>query len=351
MAGGGTAGGGTAGGGTAVRHLIEGDAGENEPRTGNGGRTEGAPPPRHRSVVPAQRRSMRRSVVARQPGRVSRALGRVALRVAEAASRFGARRSGTTRPPAVRTGISEAELRELVAANVAIDVGQRQIIAEVLSAGARHVREVMVPRIDAIFVDSADPAAAALERVVTTRHSRFPVIDGTHDDVVGVVQVWDLLLAESPGDVTVGDLARPVHHIPGSKHVLAALSDMRREGHHLAVVVDEYGLTAGIVTLEDLVEELVGEVHADGGEPDTAVAAGKNPQALDGRTNLNDFAERCGFALPPGPYETVGGFVMARLGRLPRPGDEVAVGAWRLRVTECDGRRVSRVTVLAAASA
>jgi putative hemolysin len=251
----------------------------------------------------------------------------------------------------VRTGISEAELRELVAANVAIDVGQRQIIAEVLAAGARHVREVMVPRIDAIFVDSADPVAVALERVVTTRHSRFPVIEGTHDDVVGVVQVWDLLLAESPDDVTVGDLARPVHHIPGSKRVLAALSDMRREGHHLAVVVDEYGLTAGIVTLEDLVEELVGEVHADGGEPETALAAGAHTQPLDGRTNLNDFAERYGFVLPPGPYETVGGFVMARLGRLPRPGDEVAVGVWRLRVTECDGRRVSRVTVLAAASA
>ena len=281
---------------------------------------------------------------------MSQVLGRLALRLAEAASRFGARRSGTSLPPAVRPGISEAELRDLVAANVVIDGGQRQIIAEVLATGTRHVREVMVPRIDAIFVDSADSAATALERVLGTRHSRFPVIDGTHDDVVGVVQVWDLLLAESPGDVKVGELARPVHHIPGSKHVLAALSDMRREGHHMAVVVDEYGLTAGIVTLEDLVEELVGEVHTDGGEPELMNTAGVHPQALDGRTNLNDFAERCGFALPPGPYETVGGFVMARLGRLPHPGDEVTVGVWRLRVTECDGRRVSRVTVLALAS-
>ena len=170
--------------------------------------------------------------------------------------------------PAAGTGpgprISESELRELVAANVVIDGGQRQIIAEVLAAGVRHVREVMVPRTDAIFVAAGDSIAVALDRVLTSRHSRFPVIDGTHDDVIGVVQVWDLLLADAADAMTVGALARPVHHIPGSKRVLAALSDMRREGHHMAVVVDEYGGTAGIVTLEDLVEELVGEVHADG---------------------------------------------------------------------------------------
>jgi putative hemolysin len=311
-----------------------------------------------RPFVPAPRRGTRRGVVVRQPGRISRLLGRLAVRAADAASRFGARHLGVrasdtsvryATSPAAGIGpgprISESELRELVAANVVIDGGQRQIIAEVLAAGVRHVREVMVPRTDAIFVAAGDPVAVALDRVLTSRHSRFPVIDGTHDDVIGVVQVWDLLLADARDGLTVGALARPVHHIPGSKRVLAALSDMRREGHHLAVVVDEYGGTAGIVTLEDLVEELVGEVHADGIEADADVTAGGAFTGIDGRTNLNDFAERCGFVLPPGPYETVGGFVMARLGRLPYPGDEVIVGAWRLVVTECEGRRVSRVSV------
>ena len=311
-----------------------------------------------RPFVPAPRRGVRRGVVVRQPGPMSRLLGRLAVRAADAASRFGARRLGVRASdapgrfgttPAAGTGpgprISESELRELVAANVVIDVGQRQIIAEVLAAGVRHVREVMVPRTDAIFVAAGDPIAVALDRVLTSRHSRFPVIDGTHDDVIGVVQVWDLLLADAADAMTVGPLARPVHHIPGSKRVLAALSDMRREGHHMAVVVDEYGGTAGIVTLEDLVEELVGEVHTDGIEADADVTAAGVFTGIDGRTNLNDFAERCGFVLPPGPYETVGGFVMARLGRLPHPGDEVTVGAWRLVVTECEGRRVSRVSV------
>ncbi len=316
-----------------------------------------------RPFVPAPRRGTRRGVVVRQPGRMSRLLGRLAVRAADAASRFGARRLGvrasdapgrfgTTAAPATGPGprISESELRELVAANVVIDVGQRQIIAEVLAAGVRHVREVMVPRTDAIFVAAGDPIAVALDRVLTSRHSRFPVIDGTHDDVIGVVQVWDLLLADAAAGMTVGGLARPVHHIPGSKRVLAALSDMRREGHHMAVVVDEYGGTAGIVTLEDLVEELVGEVHTNGIEADADLTAGGVFTGIDGRTNLNDFAERCGIVLPPGPYETVGGFVMARLGRLPHPGDEVAVGPWRIVVTECEGRRVSRVSVRPVAS-
>jgi putative hemolysin len=316
-----------------------------------------------RPVVPAPRRGTRRGVVVRQPGRISRLLGRLAVRAADAASRFGARRLGVRAPetagrfatnPTDGVGpgprISESELRELVAANVVIDGGQRQIIAEVLAAGVRHVREVMVPRTDAIFVAAGDPVAVALDRVLASRHSRFPVIDGTHDDVIGVIQVWDLLLADATDGLTVGGLARPVHHIPGSKRVLAALSDMRREGHHLAVVVDEYGGTAGIVTLEDLVEELVGEVHADGIETEADETGTDAFPAMDGRTNLNDFAERCGFVLPPGPYETVGGFVMARLGRLPHPGDEVTVGAWRLVVTECEGRRVSRVSVRPMAS-
>ena len=171
------------------------------------------------------------------------------------------------------------------------------------------------------------------------------MVDGTQDDVVGFVHLRDLLIRpDDDGRATIGELTREVKRLPASKRVLAALSEMRRERHHLAVVVDEYGGTAGIVTLEDLIEELVGEIHDEyDAEPDPV--PGAVPADVDGRLNLADFAERSGFDLPPGPYETVGGFVMACLGRLPAVGDEVVVPeqGWVLRVLALDGRRVARV--------
>jgi putative hemolysin len=183
------------------------------------------------------------------------------------------------------------------------------------------------------------------------------VVDGTHDDVVGFVHLRDLLIRPDGDPVaTVGELAREVKRLPASKRVLPALSEMRREGCHLAIVVDEYGGTAGIVTLEDLIEELVGEIHDEYDDVPEVVPAGRGPTEVDARLNLSDFAERTGLGLPAGPYETVGGFLMAALGRLPAIGDEVPVpfrelGAadgtgWLLRVLAVDGRRAARVAVL-----
>jgi putative hemolysin len=174
------------------------------------------------------------------------------------------------------------------------------------------------------------------------------VVDGTQDDVIGFVRLRDLL--HRPADdrcATVAELTREIKRLPGSKRVLDALSEMRREGEHLALVVDEYGGTAGIVTLEDLVEELVGEVR-DAGRP--PAPGPRRPTELDGRLNRADFAELTGLSLPDGPYETVGGFIMASLGRLPAVGDEAPVpggepAGWLLRVLELDGRRVARVAL------
>jgi putative hemolysin len=144
--------------------------------------------------------------------------------------------------------------------------------------------------------------------------------------------------------VRVGDLTREVRMMPGTKRVLAALSEMRREGHHLAIVVDEYGGTAGIVTLEDLVEEVIGEIH------DEYDAAPEQPKRLhggdvevDGLLNLDDFRDVTGLELPDGPYETLAGFVVTGLGRLPEPGDVVEALGHRFTVMELDGRRVARV--------
>ncbi|MGC4893319.1 hemolysin family protein [Micromonospora sp. DT31] len=295
----------------------------------------------------------------RDPGPLARALARLVVRAADGATRLVTDLLGASHT-AGRERITEAELRDLVAANTLLDPDERRIIDEVLVAGARLVREVMVPRTEVVFLSAALPLAQARRLVGTDQHTRYPVVDGTHDDVVGLVHLRDVLLRPQPDrPLVVGELAREVKRLPDSKRVLAALTEMRREGHHLAVVVDEYGGTAGIVTCEDLVEELVGEIHDEGHGPPGPEGAGL-PAVVDGRLNLTDFTERTGVALPAGPYETVGGFVMAALGRLPVAGDEVPVTAdptdrpatdppgWLLRVLALDGRRVSRLAVSAA---
>ncbi|MDT4986774.1 MAG: magnesium and cobalt exporter, family [Micromonosporaceae bacterium] len=282
----------------------------------------------------------------RAPGLVRRALARVLVRGVDAAMRWVTRLLGAS-PTAGREEISERELRELVAANTVLRREERHLIAEVLAAGARHVRELMVPRTDVVFLDAELPISEALRLVRHARHSRFPIIDGSQDDVVGFVHLRDLAIRPDGDEVVlVGQLGREVKRLPTSKQVLTALSEMRREGHHLAVVVDEYGGTAGIVTLEDLIEELVGEIHDEYDvAPEPVPDGGAAPSEVDGRLNLIDFAELAGFALPAGPYETVGGFLMCQLGRLPTVGDEVRLDGWRLVVSALDGRRVARVTL------
>jgi putative hemolysin len=154
--------------------------------------------------------------------------------------------------------------------------------------------------------------------------------------------------------VKVGDLSREVLLLPATKKVLPSLSEMRKAGHHLAVVVDEYGGTAGIVTLEDLIEELIGEIRDeyDVGDVEAKRLRGGDVE-VDGLLNLDEFAEATGHELPEGAYETVAGCLMASLGRLPRNGDAVEVDGVRLKVTKMDGRRVARVrmTVLERADA
>ncbi|WP_372434246.1 hemolysin family protein [Micromonospora luteifusca] len=284
------------------------------------------------------------------------------VRAADGATRLVTDLLGTG-PAAGRERISEAELRDLVAANTVLDPDERRIIDEVLVAGASLIREVMMPRTEVVFLPARLTIAEAARLVRAETHTRYPVTDGTHDDVVGFVHLRDVLLRpDADPCVSVGELAREVKRLPGSKRVLPALTEMRREGQHLAVVVDEYGGTAGIVTLEDLIEELIGEIHDEYDATPDPVHAGL-PAVVDGRLNLADFAERTGVVLPAGPYETVGGFVMAALGRLPVTGDEVPVpgepadvgapdtadppGGWLLRVLALDGRRVARLAVSA----
>jgi putative hemolysin len=206
----------------------------------------------------------------------------------------------------------------------------------------------MIPRTEVTFLEAAMTVSRAAKLASESPHSRYPVVGRGQDDVLGFVHIRDLFLgdARNDRDRTVGDVAREVKALPGSKHVLSALSEMRREGHHLAIVVDEYGGTDGIVTLEDLIEEVIGDIRDEydalGGESRRLVGGAVE---VDGKLNLDEIAEISGLELPEGPYATVGGFLMAAVGRLPRVGDQVEHNGFRLEVTEVDGRRAARVRV------
>jgi putative hemolysin len=254
-------------------------------------------------------------------------------------------------PTAGREAISEEELRGLVAAHESLTSDERRLIDEVFAAGDRQLREVMIPRTEVAFLDASMPVSRALKETRDRPHSRYPVVRGSSDDVAGFVHVRDLI-ATTRRTAKVGEVAREVKMIPATKRVLPALSEMRREGHHLAVVVDEYGGTAGIVTLEDLIEEVIGDIR-DEYDPDDAGARtlSGGDREVDGLLNLDEFEEQTGVRIPDGPYETVAGFVMARLGHVPRLGEAVEVDGTRLKVTVLDGRRVERLRVTPAAAA
>ncbi|QIZ34055.1 hemolysin family protein [Saccharopolyspora sp. ASAGF58] len=245
--------------------------------------------------------------------------------------------------------VSEEELRDMVRTNEQLTIEERRLLSDAFRATDRVLGEVMVPRTEVDFLDRTMPLPEAIAEVAGKPHSRYPVIRDTADDIVGFIHVRDLLATMHDGREearTVGDLTRPVTALPASKPVLAALSQMRRRGGHLAVVVDEYGGTAGIVTVEDLVEEVVGEIW-DEYDPSTAPVRPKGNGSFetDGLLHRAEFEQQTGIALPDGPYDTVAGFVVSRLGRVPAEGDSLEALGHRFTVRAMDGHRVSRLLV------
>jgi putative hemolysin len=248
-----------------------------------------------------------------------------------------------------RQAMTEQEVRELVASTQTISQDERKIVSEVFDAGKRQIREVLVPRTEVVFLDAETPVEVAASIAAGVPHSRLPVYQDTYDNVTGFVHVRDLL---GPGvaknEVPISRISRPVKFLPISKTVLSSLSEMRRERAHLAVVIDDYGGTAGIVTLEDLVEELIGDIRDEYDiEQDQATKLPAGDVEVDGLLNLDEFTEQTGIELPEGPYETAAGYVLAALGDLPSAGDSVQVAGRTVTVTELDGRRIARLRITA----
>jgi putative hemolysin len=249
-------------------------------------------------------------------------------------------------PGAGREQLTVAELRHLVVEHDELTEHERRIVDDVFRAGERRVSEILRPRQDVDFLQASSTIAEILPFLAEHRHTRYPVIDGTPDNVVGFIHVMDLLEpAQSQRRSTLGELCREIAFFPASKPVLAALDQLQQHAVQIAVVVDEFGGTAGIVTLEDLVEQLVGDIHDEYDAPRSTLAADGEAWTVPGRLPVEELSRLTGQPLPDGPYETVSGLLMDRVGRLPQLGDAADVNGLRITAQEVAGRRVATVRV------
>lgn len=247
-------------------------------------------------------------------------------------------------------GVTEDDIRALAALSERggqIEEVEREIIDAVFSLADTSVREVMTPRLDVVSLTLPITAADLRQAVTDTGHSRFPVTEGELDDLKGMVHVKDLLRLqdhESAGDLA--RLLRPPMYVPETMSVLDTLEMMRAKRHAMAVVVDEHGGVEGIVTIKDLVSELVGELQDeyDPGTPSiTKIADGV--WIADGRVDMDDVCEEIGLDKPDGPYSTVGGFILAIFGKIPSRGDEADADNFNYTVIAMDRQRVDRVRI------
>jgi putative hemolysin len=242
-------------------------------------------------------------------------------------------------PAARGEEVTHDDLRDMVH-QTAIPEQERMLLSEVFDAVERSLAEVMLPRTEVHFLEASARIADVRDDALHGGHIRYPVTGRSLDDVVGVVHVRDLILADP--DATVRDVCHEVLHLPMTIPALTVLHDLRLGDQQFAVVVDEYGGTAGIVTLEDIVEEIIGEI----GDRNAGRESNSDVGCVDGLMIVEDFSAETGVVLPDGDYETVAGFVQERLQHLPVVGDSVVVGRHRLIVDALDGRRVASVRLV-----
>jgi len=247
-------------------------------------------------------------------------------------------------PQATADKVTEEELRELVSTHHELEEQERQILRDVFTVTETTLAEVMKPRGDVTFLRGDIPLPEAAERVRTLPYSRYPVIGENFDDVLGFLHIRDLLGLPAADDRTVSDVARPILMLPGTKLVLPSVATMRESETHLAIVVDEYGGTDGIVTLEDLVEEIIGDIRDEYDAPESLRTA-HDLTRVDAGTTIADVEEELGISLPEGGYQTLGGLIFAKLGRIPQAGESLTVGNTELEVVSMAGNRISEVAV------
>jgi len=248
--------------------------------------------------------------------------------------------------------VSEEEILALAhaaAAGSVIEDEERDLIESIIDFGDTVAREIMVPRTDMIALRAGDPITDMVEVAILNGRSRFPVYREHLDDVVGLVLAKDLMRVERDGDgaAPVESIMRDAFFVPETKKVAELMREMQARSTHMAIVIDEYGGTAGLVTLEDLIEELVGEIsdETDTNRQQVEVEPSGEIVVHDTSLNLDDLNDAHDLVLPEGDWDSVGGFVFATLGRVPEVGDVVETEAASLSVEKMDGRRIGQIRI------
>jgi putative hemolysin len=254
--------------------------------------------------------------------------------------------------PAGVVAHTEEDIRHIVAAaedTGVIEEAEEEMVYKIFDFADKEVHEVMVPRPEVVAISIDLPPQECLAAVIDSPYTRYPVYRGSLDDVVGVLHVRDLfsaLYADGIKNVDIGALVRPAFMVPETKDLAAMLAEFRRANQHIAIVVDEYGSFQGIVTLEDLLEEIVGEIEDEYDLPDESVERVDDSRIrIDGTFPIDDFNEQFDQELPQDDYHTVAGFVFGALGRAAESGDEVLHDGLRFHVLDVDGPRIERLEV------
>jgi putative hemolysin len=256
------------------------------------------------------------------------------------------------RVPPARAGVTastEEDIRHLVASAEDVESAEEEMVYKVFDFADKEAHEVMVPRPQVVALSVDLPSAEALAAVIDSPYTRYPVYRGTLDDVLGILHVRDLFKAlydVGVEEVMIEDLVRPAYVVPETKDLGALLPEFRAKNQHMAIVVDEYGSVAGIVTLEDLLEEIVGEIEDEYDLPDESVEqVDETHIRIAGTFPIDDFNEQFDQDVPQEDYHTVAGFVFGELGRAAEADDEVVWTTLRFRVLETDGKRIERLEV------
>jgi putative hemolysin len=259
---------------------------------------------------------------------------------------------GLDPPGAEHDAHSEAELRMLLSSSAEqgeIEHEEQEMLYKVFDFADKEVSDVMVPRPEVVAISIALPAEEALQAVLDSPYTRYPVYRESLDDIVGVLHIRDLIVAmhdRGIASVNMEELVRPAYMVPETKDLGALLTEFRRTNQHLAVVIDEYGSMEGIVTLEDLLEEIVGEIEDEFDLPDETVEqVDDDTIRIHGTFPIDDFNERFECDLPQEDYHTIAGFVFGQLGRGAEPGDVVTHDGLNFRVDSVEGQRIDRLTV------